>query len=166
MADYYMTEGKRKGSVVYVYEGQVYVKDRLYQSKLHVRCWLFKTTGQECPARAHICLNTDKLEVKAPHREYGSQEVELGKKDLKKRVKERVVAEATRNPREVFNEVCRDVGDGIASQVSYNSIRKQFWNERLKLHPPCPLVPRRLALRYRRACTATFTRVKVLLTAM
>ncbi|MPC24920.1 hypothetical protein E2C01_018014 [Portunus trituberculatus] len=65
----------------------------------------FFTTGLECPARAHICLNTDKLEVKVPNRDSGSQEVELGKKDLRIHVKEMVIAEPPRNPREVFDEV-------------------------------------------------------------
>lgn len=36
-----------------------------------------------------------------PHRDHGSQEVELGKKELKPRVKEMADAEPTRNQREV-----------------------------------------------------------------
>lgn len=125
MADYYMTEGTRRGSVVYVSEDHAHVHDRQYQSNVLVRYRLLKTNGQECPTRAYICLNSDKLHVKVLHSDHGFKEVELGKKDLKTRVKEMVVAAPTRNPIEVFDEAYRDVGDGIASQGSYNSIKKQ-----------------------------------------
>ncbi|MPC53764.1 hypothetical protein E2C01_047663 [Portunus trituberculatus] len=57
-------EGQRRGSTVYVFDDQGYVKDRQYNEKLHVWCHLFKSG---CHGRGYINLENSTMIVTKDH---------------------------------------------------------------------------------------------------
>ncbi|KAK8392022.1 hypothetical protein O3P69_017561 [Scylla paramamosain] len=111
-------EGQRRGSTVYVFDDQAYVKDRQYNEKLYVRCHLFKSG---CHGRGHINLENSTMMVTKD-----SQASYIEQMELKSHV---------------YDERCARAPASAATSVSFESVRRTLLNERNKYLPPAPASP-------------------------
>ncbi|KAK8390313.1 hypothetical protein O3P69_010176 [Scylla paramamosain] len=115
-------EGQRRGSTVYVFDDQAYVKDRQYNEKFHVRCHLFKSG---CHGRGHINLENSTMMVIKDHN-HDSQASYIEQMELKSHV---------------YDERCARAPASAATSVSFESVRRTLLNERNKYLPPAPASP-------------------------
>ncbi|KAK3880151.1 hypothetical protein Pcinc_015322 [Petrolisthes cinctipes] len=90
-------EGQRRGSIVYIFDDQAYVKDRQYNDKLHVRCHLFKSV---CLGRGHIILENSTMMLTKDHN-HGSQASYIEQMELKSSMKDSMKNDPTQNTRQV-----------------------------------------------------------------
>ncbi|KAK8391870.1 hypothetical protein O3P69_017470 [Scylla paramamosain] len=115
-------EGQRRGSTVYVFDDQAYVKDRQYNEKLHVRCHLFKSG---CHGRGHMNLENSTMMVTKDHN-HESQASYIEQMELKSHV---------------YDERCARAPASAATSVSFESVRRTLLNEGNKYLPPAPASP-------------------------
>ncbi|KAK8383445.1 hypothetical protein O3P69_019085 [Scylla paramamosain] len=115
-------EGQRRGSTVYVFDDQAYVKDRQYNEKLHVRCHLVKSGYH---GRGHINLENSTMMVTKDHN-HDSQASYIEQMELKSHV---------------YDERCARAPASAATSVSFESVRRTLLNERNKYLPPAPASP-------------------------
>ncbi|XP_045113756.1 uncharacterized protein LOC123506012 [Portunus trituberculatus] len=130
-------EGQRRGSTVYVFDDQAYVKDRQYNEKLHVRCHLFKSG---CHGRGHINLENSTMMVTKDHN-HDSQASYIEQMELKSCMKDSIKNDPTQNARHVYDERCARAPASAATSVSFESVRRTLLNERNKYLPPAPASP-------------------------
>ena len=116
--NYYIIEGSRKKSKLYVYNSQLYLYHRQTNSHLTVRCREWKSAM--CKARGRINKENDTFEVNGEHL-HATKEDEIEKLKMMAHLK-RASESAPESLRTIFDTVSSSTPIDIASQISFNQV--------------------------------------------
>ena len=137
MSNFKVTEGEKRGSTLWIYDGKGYIKDRELNDKIFLRCRRFKSDF--CEGRAKIVLAENMLNITTAHSDQCTDTAEVFSIiELKSTLKRRA-ENTTSSIRQLFNDGVE--GSIVADQICFPQLANSMVKRRRLMIPNIPQTP-------------------------
>ena len=132
--NYYVIEGSRKNSKLYVHNSFLYLFHRDCEAHFTVRCREWKKSN--CKARGKIMKLNDFFEDIGNHTHPSNEEeIDLLKMKTKLKRKSEISSDTLRG---IFDDVSEITPGNIATKITFNQVESGMFKRRKKIEPPLP----------------------------
>ena len=136
MSNFRVTEGEKRGSTLWIYDGKGYIKDRELNDQIFLRCRRFKS---DCEGRAKIVLAENMLNITTAHSDQCTDTAEVFSIIELKSTLKRQAENTTSSIRQLFNDGVE--GLIVADQICYPQLSNSMNKRRRLMIPNIPQTP-------------------------